>query len=111
MTYEGETKGYDLPDFLRAIDEHTYPFRVYDRVLVNSGAFYRPGSSALVAPGGEENNWVIEGRAVRLVRCEPALYPHAPFKIIAQDVVNPAYPIRHDSRKLGRALLEILKEG
>jgi len=37
MTYEGETRGYNLPDFLKAIDDHTYPHRVYDYVLVNNG--------------------------------------------------------------------------
>ena len=111
MTYEGETKGYDLADFLKAVDEHTYPFRVYDYVLVNNGVFYRPGADAPVAPGSDENTWLIQDRPVRLVRYELSAYRNAPFRVAAQDVVNPAYPIRHDSGKLARALMEILKEG
>jgi uncharacterized cofD-like protein len=110
MTYEGETKGFELTDFLKAVDEHTYPFRVYDYVLVNNGVFQRPGGESPVAPGTDENTWVVADRPVRLVRYDLSAYRQAAFRVVAQDVVNPAYPIRHDSRKLARALMEILKE-
>ena len=97
MTYEGETRGYDLADFLKAVDEHTYPHRVYDYVLVNDG---KHGDTGFLA---------IKERNAHLVRIDMKQYENSPFKLIARDVVNPAYPIRHDTRKLARALMDILK--
>jgi uncharacterized cofD-like protein len=96
MTYEGETRGYDLPDFLKAIDEHTYPHRVYDYVLVNNGMH------------GDTGIMVVKERNARPVRYDLAQYAAAPFKVLARDVVNPAFPIRHDTLKLGAALVEML---
>jgi len=96
MTYEGETRGYDLPDFLKAIDQHTFPHRVYDYVLVNDG---RHGDTGMLA---------VKEKNAHPVRYERQHYENSPFKIIATDVVNPAFPIRHDTLKLARALVDIL---
>ncbi|MCY3017655.1 MAG: YvcK family protein [Planctomycetota bacterium] len=96
MTYEGETRGYDLPDFLKAIDEHTYPHRVYDYVLANNG---RHGDTGMLA---------VKERNAQLVRYDLNHLGNAPFKLLADDVVNPAYPIRHDTQKLAQALVNIL---
>ena len=171
MTYEGETKGYHLADFLRALDEHTYPYRVYDYVLVNNGAFDQPrASSALLQavprnpeaiaaslpigatgasgamgangtgaasgalpvtaeaggvavatppavpavqtvqrPAPDRNTWMIHDRPARIVKYDPADYAKSAFKIVAADIVNPAFPIRHDSLKLAKALMNILR--
>src|SRR5579862_1221989 len=98
MTYEGETRGYDLPDFLKAIDEHTFPHRVYDHVLVNNGKH------------GETGALTVKERNARSVHYDKTLYANAPFKLVEDDLVNPAYPIRHDTAKLARALVRILKE-
>ncbi|HYF52503.1 MAG TPA: gluconeogenesis factor YvcK family protein [Planctomycetota bacterium] len=97
MTYEGETRGYDLPDFLKAIDEHTYPHRVYDYVLVNNG---NHGDTGIIA---------VKERNAKAVRYEKKNYEQGPVRLIADDVVNPAYPIRHDTVKLARALVDILR--
>lgn len=97
MTYEGETRGYNLPDFLKAIDDHTFPHRVYNHVLVNNG---HHGDTGLLA---------IKERNAHPVRYDESHYANAPFKLITADVVNPAYPIRHDTVKLARALIDILK--
>ena len=96
MTYEGETRGYELPDFLKAIDEHTYPHRVYDYVLVNNG---KHGDTGMIS---------IKERNAHPVRYDAKQYANSPFKIIGADVVNPAYPIRHDTLKLARALVGLL---
>lgn len=96
MTYEGETRGYGLADFLRALDEHTYPHRVYDYVLVNAG---KHGDTGVLA---------VAERNAQPVRYELSQYSSAPFKLLARDVVNPAFPIRHDTQKLAEALVEIL---
>jgi uncharacterized cofD-like protein len=81
MTYEGETRGYDLPDFLKAIDEHTYPHRIYDYVLLNNG---KHGDTGIIA---------VKDRNAHPVRYEEAAYKNASFKLVAADVVNPAYQI------------------
>jgi len=96
MTYEGETRGYDLPDFLKALDEHTFPHRVYDYVLVNNG---KHGDTGVLA---------AKERNAQPVRYDADLYGAAPFKLLARDVVNPAFPVRHDTQKLAGALVEIL---
>jgi uncharacterized cofD-like protein len=97
MTYEGETRGYNLPDFLKAIDEHTYPHRVYDYVLVNNG---NHGDTGILA---------IKERNAHKVQYDKTAYENAPIKLIADDVVNSAYPLRHDTHKLAQALVDILK--
>jgi uncharacterized cofD-like protein len=97
MTYEGETRGYDLPDFLKAIDEHTFPHRVYDYVLVNNG---NHGDTGILA---------IKERNATTVRYDRNAYVNASFKLVAEDVINPAYPIRHDTVKLARALVDLLR--
>ena len=95
MTYEGETRGYELADFLKALDEHTYPHRIYDYVLVNKG---KHGDTGIMA---------IKERNAHPVHYDQKQYERSPFKLVACDVVNPAYPIRHDTMKLARALMDI----
>jgi uncharacterized cofD-like protein len=119
MSYEGETKGFHLPDFLQALDEHTFPHRVYDYVLMNNGTIET--STGLMAkadesaakitppPTPERNTWIIQDKPARLVKFDKSAYAKAPFKLVEADVVNPAYPIRHDSLKLAQALMDILK--
>ncbi len=97
MTYEGETRGYNLPDFLKAIDDHTYPHRVYDYVLVNNG---NHGDTGILA---------IKDRNAHKVQYDRKAYENAPIHLITDDVVNPAYPLRHDTHKLAQALVDILK--
>ena len=99
MTYEGETRGYNLPDFLKAIDDHTYPHRVYDYVLVNNG---NHGDTGILA---------IKDRNAHKVQYDRKAYENAPIQLICDDVVNPAYPLRHDTHKLAQALVDILKSG
>ena len=113
MTYEGETRGYHLPDFLQTIDRHTQPFRVYDYVMVNNGSFDQQKftTASPVARGSGEATWIVNERTAQLVNYTLDAYRDAPFKVLARDVVNAAYPIRHDTGKLARALMELLKSG
>lgn len=96
MTYEGETRGYDLPDFLKAIDEHTYPHRVYDYVLLNNGKH------------GETGILTVKEKNAQPVRYSESDYAQSGIKIVTADVVNPAYPVRHDTQKLAKALVQVL---
>ena len=107
MTYEGETRGYDLPDLLKALDEHARPQSnagadgaskpIYDVVLVNDGKH------------GDTGMLNVKERNAHPVRVDFEMYRNAPFQIVAADVVNPAYPVRHDSKKLAQALMKILR--
>ncbi len=99
MAYEGETRGYDLPDLLKALDEHANKQRIYNVVLVNDG---KHGDTGLM---------MVKERNALPVHYDLDAYAKAPFKVAAGDVVNPAYPIRHDSKKLAQALMRILKGG
>jgi uncharacterized cofD-like protein len=99
MTYEGETRGYELADFLKALDEHTYPHRVYDYVLVNNGTH---GDTGIIT---------IKERNAHPVRYDKKIYAQGQIRLVEDDVINPAYPIRHDTVKLARALVDILKAG
>lgn len=114
MTYEGETRGYQLADFLQAIDRHTSPYRVYDYVLVNNGKIELEApagdKAAPVKQGQAADTYVVHDKVARLVTYDAQAYAGEPFKLVAADVVNPAYPIRHDSGKLAGSLLTILKE-
>jgi len=67
-------------------------------VLVNDGKHSDAGLAA------------IKERDAHPVGYDLKQYQNAPFKVLAADVVNPAYPIRHDTLKLARALIDILKE-
>ncbi len=110
MTYEGETRGFDLPDFLRAIDEHTDPYRVYNYVLVNNGKSEN-GPSQGQAKAKADAPYTIDDRPARRVHYESKPSPSSGYKLIEADVVNPAYPIRHDTGKLTQALLRIMMDG
>jgi len=111
MTYEGETRGFDLPDFLNAIDVHTLPHRVYDHVLVHAGTLGAPTSEGIHAQGNDGKTWVVNEKTARVVQFDPQAAAQSGFKLVIADVVNPAYPIRHDSGKLSQALLNLVKEG
>ncbi|MCZ7645196.1 MAG: YvcK family protein [Planctomycetota bacterium] len=109
MTYEGETRGYHLPDFLAALDRHVSPYRVYDYVLVNQAPIVASGDARGVAAGQDADSFVVDGKVARLVRHDVSGGSASSYQLVAADVVNPAYPIRHDSVKLAQALLQILR--
>jgi uncharacterized cofD-like protein len=97
MTYEGETRGYDLPDLLKALDAHSNKRQLYNVVLVNNGKY------------GDTGMMTVKEKNAHPVHFDLNAYAKAPFKVVTDDVVNPAFPIRHDSRKLAQALMRILK--
>ena len=79
---------------------------------MNNGSFDRSGDQAKGAGGGKAEETVeIDGRPARKVQYHLPDYRNASFTIIEADVVNPAFPIRHDTRKLAQALVDLVKEG
>ena len=57
---------------------------------------------------GDTGILAIREKNAQVVRYDLNQYGHAPFKLLARDVVNPAFPIRHDTQKLAEALVEVL---
>jgi uncharacterized cofD-like protein len=98
MTHEGETRDYSVLDHLEAIRSHTRPYKVFDTVLINNGNY-----SAAAEP-------LVAERKAKLVRFDHPGLRDYPANIVLEDVINPSYPLRHDSRKLARALMSLLKE-
>jgi uncharacterized cofD-like protein len=92
-TQPGETDGFSVTDHVRALEEHCggLPF---DRILVNSN----------LAPSltGIKPEWGVA--AVRYSGLEEF---DDRLLVDQRDVVNPAFPLRHDPEKLAEVLMEI----
>jgi uncharacterized cofD-like protein len=90
-TQSGETEGYTTHDHVRVLDTHLWP-GLFPIVLVNANLDVALESS----PG------------VELV---PVHFPlDARYRIVPADLVDRARPWRHDSDRLARALLRLLRE-
>lgn len=88
-TEKGETTGYNCGDHIRVIEEHISD-RLFDIVIANRR---------------------YEGKipaAIDWVRIEPGVDEEYP--IYAADLVDDLYPWRHDSAKLGRAIIDVFQE-
>jgi uncharacterized cofD-like protein len=94
---EGETRGFSLRDHIEALQAHVGRGLV-DYVLVNSGTFLPATVRRL------------EEKGIRPVRWNPSEFPDGTldFQIVEADVVNRSNEVWHDSRKLSRALLDLL---
>ena len=89
-TQRGETDNYSTGDHIAALEAHIGT-GLFPTVLANHNpnADYSP-------PG------------VELVTSE--FPPDAGYRVIATDLVDPAQPRQHDSQKLAKALLQLLRE-
>jgi uncharacterized cofD-like protein len=88
-TQRGETDGYAVADHVRALEAHTEP-GLFPLVLANDNVdvdFAPPKGVELVRPGRPES-------------------PNC--SLIASDLIDLAYPWRHDSRKLADALISLI---
>lgn len=85
----GETDGFDVDDYLEAIERHVGP-DLFDCVLVNS-------NHAVDAPTLVVDRLVKPPSPPRSGRCH----------LVAADVIDTSVPGRHDPAKLARALLQI----
>jgi uncharacterized cofD-like protein len=90
-TQRGETDGYDVSDHVEALEAHTEP-GLFPVVLANSNfdVSFRP-------PAGVE---LVGLRA-------PS---SSSYSLVEGDLIDPAYPWRHDSDKLARKLIELIEE-
>ena len=92
MTKHGETNGFCVEDFVRVLEQYVGP-DCLDYVLVNSGEL-RPDLL---------QKYVLEGKApVRLKRREGLL--GMGLKIVERDFTSETDYIRHDPRKLAKAV-------
>lgn len=88
---KGETDGYSIADHLQALQAHTLT-RIVDYVVANDlshGDLGRLGLGELVADDGRRS-------------------PHVSFMLA--DLADPEHPVRHDSTKLARFVMEIFED-
>ncbi|MFY9609129.1 MAG: YvcK family protein [Blastocatellia bacterium] len=102
MTQPGETQGFSLEDHLRALCEHSHGLAL-DWVLVNSASISEELRARYLADGSVqvELDESVSRRAPGIAGASGT------SKIVVRDLLNESGFVRHDPRKLARALLEI----
>ena len=95
-TEPGETTGFGVDDFVRALKEHLGDLGV-DCVLANSN----------LRPAGRRLD--LEAEPVELVRMDPDGWARGRLRVLGADVINEANPVRHDPRKLATALAQLVR--
>jgi len=94
-TEPGETDQFGVRAHLEALREHI-GVECIDLALANNNA--RPADN--FAPEWKGRTQIV-----------PFDVQHLPnFRVVAADIINPANPLRHDSRKLARELMRLLRE-
>jgi len=97
MTEPGETDGYSPVDFVAAIRRHAPGLTIHD-VLMNNAPI--PGNAAARYATGGAAAVEVDPNPLRFLGCAPAL----------RNLLDEGMKIRHDSRKLGTAVLELAGE-
>ena len=90
-TQPGETDGYSVADHVAALQRHLPPGCI-DLVLANDNLSVPPET------GGGQTKYVLPT-------------PPADVPLVAVDLVDEARPWRHDSAKLGRAVMGLIEQG
>lgn len=95
VAYEGETKGFELMDHIRAMEKHGGK-GLFDHVLVNDGTVPRAKRVELEDKGA---------RFIMYNRTDIA--EDVPYRFTAADIVSKDSPVRHDSERLAQALMDL----
>ena len=96
MTQHGETDGYSAFDHLYALIQHTHP-RIVDFCIVNIA---QPPTQLLYKYSQEKSFLTL----VDIKRIEEAGY-----KVIQEDVISAVDYVRHDSKKLAKAIIDAFR--
>lgn len=102
MTQPGETQGFSLEDHLRVLSEHSHGLEL-DWVLVNSASISEELRARYLSDGSVQVG--IDESAAR--GATGIAGASGTPKVVVRDVLNEGGFVRHDPRKLARALLEI----
>jgi uncharacterized cofD-like protein len=97
MTEPGETDGYSAVDFMHALRHHAPRLRIHD-VLINNAPVRRDILERLAAEGA------------RAVHADPDPLHSLRCAHLLGDQLEEGGQVRHDSRKLGHAVLELAEE-
>jgi uncharacterized cofD-like protein len=97
MTEPGETDGYSAADFVLALQRHAPRLRIRD-VLINNAPVGGPALARHEAKGGRPV--AVDPDSLRFLSCAPVL----------RDQLEEGAHVRHDSRKLAHAVLELADE-
>lgn len=90
-TERGETESYTVADHIKALVDHTHE-NLFDICLVNSKIILKTGGKRL----GEVKNISTDQKKI------------SRYKIVAKDLIDETNPLYHDSKKLAKAILEIV---
>ena len=90
-TQRGETEGYSVADHVDALYRHTFP-NVVDHVVANDN-LVELGSRFMGEP----------------VTSNDTPLRHATLKLA--DLIDPTHPVRHDSDKLARVVVDLYRKG
>jgi uncharacterized cofD-like protein len=96
FTQPGETDGYDAADHVRAVQQHFGP--VVDVALVHA----RPPPEWLAA--------AYEADGARFVTCDRQALARLGVAVCEAALLAPGKKARHDPRKLGKALLDLVRQ-
>lgn len=91
-TERGETEGYSVADHIKTLVDHSDP-QVFDLCLVNSKLILKSSGKRL----GEVKN--ISTDEEKILR----------YKIKKADLIDEKNPLYHDSKKLAKAIIELIK--
>ena len=98
MTERGETDGYTAADHVRALRAHVPGLRV-DAVLLPDGAIR------------EEQQGPYRSQGAAPVRADVEALEALACRVVRKDILGQGPKVRHDPRKLGRALADLAPEG
>ena len=88
-TERGETEGFNASDHLNVIEQHVGR-DLFDLVICNRNFHGKLGTSA---------DWVVADMAL-----------HENYKVYEADLIDEAYPWRHDSQKLAKVVMNLFEE-
>lgn len=95
VSYEGETKDFTLMDHIRAMEKHGGE-GLFSYVLVNEGVIPRARRAELA-----------EANARVIIYDRSEVPEDTPYRFVTDDVVDRETPVRHDSDRLAKALMDL----
>lgn len=97
MTQAGETVNFSASSHLKAILEHSHP-RLIDYCIVNT----RPIPKEFLEKYSKDNSFPVE--------CDSSKIKSFGVKVVNEEIASAKDFIRHDAKKLARAIIRIVEE-
>ena len=91
-TERGETEGYTVADHLKTLVDHSDP-QIFDICLINNNIVLKSSGERI---GEVKNITTAEKKIGR-------------YRIVSGDIIDEEKPLYHDSKKLARAIIKLIK--